>query len=329
MADEEPTQVSPKMTFEGNGASITNVFLTPNWLYCGSNEDGTLRSFRVGKKDAKSESKSYDLQLKGLYHHSSALVVLRADHKVSMWSLGEKRVRATLSGHQKWITSVLVTESGALLTASADNTVCLWEVDGALSGDGGPNGGRQSTIKPALTFKGHTDTITAMVFCRQDLFTSSADKTLRRWTLGGKCIEEIKGHENWVLALHSYDDKMLVSTSRDQTMRLWTVASRKKFGGRKNTKCHKVVELPGLPHFLKVYRTAAYVATSDNNITSYEIKTGKKLQVFEGHTGKVRSLVFVNYAMWSASADRAIRKWNTTNGKCCSLYAGHSKAVNS
>mmetsp|Transcript_12179 Transcript_12179/g.30849 ORF Transcript_12179/g.30849 Transcript_12179/m.30849 type:complete len:408 (-) Transcript_12179:117-1340(-) len=324
VATEKPVKV-----YKGDGASLNNLFFTANYIFSGSQEDGKLRVLHKTKDD---EARQYDVALKGLYHFNNVLVVVRSDHQMALWSISEKRERARLEGHEKWITSVVFLENGHMLSASADNTLRLWDISSVTQSGQGPNPGLQSKkLASTAVFKGHKDTVTALVLCAGDIFSGSADNTVRRWNTAGRLVETMEGttgHTNWVLAMATDSKKHVVSTSRDQTMKIWAI-KKKRMGGRKPSKCLATVELDGAPHLMRMNeRNEIFVATSSNIITSYSL-AGKKLHTFEGHTGKIRSMIFKEAALYTASSDRTLRKWSARTGRVFATYQGHEKGVNS
>ncbi len=62
----------------------------------------------------------------------------------------------------------------------------------------------------------------------QTIVSSSADGTIKLWSLEGKLIDTLSGHEGWVRSLAiSPDGETLVSGSSDETIRLWNLSERK------------------------------------------------------------------------------------------------------
>jgi WD domain, G-beta repeat len=81
----------------------------------------------------------------------------------------------------RWITAVLFRENGQMISASADNTLRMWDVASvSVSGEGSNSGGPTKKLTNSIVFKGHKDTVTSLVICADDLFSGSADNTIRR-----------------------------------------------------------------------------------------------------------------------------------------------------
>jgi WD40 repeat protein len=156
------------------------------------------------------------------------LVTASADHSARIWDVNAGRLIAALNGHTDTVTAVAIsTNLGVIATASADQTVRLWALDG----------------HPLATLTGHTDAVTAVAFDPTDysLASASADHTVRLWRIDlhsgaggatGPTIDRIEstgvltGHTDAVTALgFSPDGATLATASIDHTARLWNLAT--------------------------------------------------------------------------------------------------------
>ncbi|MBW4504085.1 MAG: WD40 repeat domain-containing protein [Scytonema hyalinum WJT4-NPBG1] len=124
----------------------------------------------------------------------------------------------TLGGHAKQVYGVSFSPDGKMLaTASADNTVKLWDT---------------STDKQIKTLKGHTNSVNGVSFSPNGkmLATASGDNTVKLWdTSTGKQIKTLKGHTNSVNGVSfSPNGKMLATASGDNTVKLWDTSTGKQ-----------------------------------------------------------------------------------------------------
>jgi small GTP-binding protein len=69
----------------------------------------------------------------------------------------------------------------------------------------------------------------------------------------------------------------------------------------------------------------------DSAIRIWDLKTGRCLQVFDGHAGQVRSLAWSvdQRRALSGCADSTLRLWDTESAKCLQVMTGHTRRVNS
>ena len=139
------------------------------------------------------------------------------DNTVKLWSR-EGQLLKTFKGHQDEITSVSFSpipptplskggEGGIIATASKDNTVKLWNINGQL-----------------LKTLNHTDTVYSVSFSPdgQTIASASGDNTVKLWNKEGKLLKTLKGHTDTVYSVSfSPDGQTIASASGDNTVKLW------------------------------------------------------------------------------------------------------------
>ncbi|WP_375491321.1 hypothetical protein [uncultured Nostoc sp.] len=129
------------------------------------------------------------------------------------------RERNRLQGHSDGVTSVTFSPNGQIIaTASSDNTIKLWSIDGTL----------------LKTLQGHNDRVNSVSFSPngQIIATASSDKTIKLWSIDGTLLKTLQGHNDRVNSVSfSPNGKMLASASGsdnfnnagDNTVKLWSV----------------------------------------------------------------------------------------------------------
>ncbi|BAY44986.1 WD-40 repeat-containing protein [Scytonema sp. HK-05] len=219
----------------------------------------------------------------------------------------------TLGGHAKAVTGVSFSPDGKMLaTASADNTVKLWDT---------------ATGKEIKTLSGHTDRVWDVSFSPDGkmLATASADNTVKLWdTATGKEIKTLTGHKNAVYGVSfSPNGKMLASASYDNTVKLWETATGKEIktlSGHTNTVFGVSFSPDG-----KMLATAS----ADNTVKLWNPATGQEIQTFSGHTNWVNGVNFSpdGKMLATASRDKTVKLWETATGKEIKTFSGHTNAV--
>jgi WD40 repeat protein len=158
---------------------------------------------------------------------------------------------------------------------------------------------------------------------------------------------ELKASKDWIYALAFSDDgKMLVSTSRDRTAKLWDIASKKDVGTLKGTS--------GDMFSVAVGRGRAYVTDSDfvkmkvtekgkdkekdkekeikvreYVIRTWDAKGGKQGTPLKGHTDWIRCLAIdrEGKTLCSGSEDQTAIIWDASAGKQVQVIKAHTQPV--
>ena len=134
------------------------------------------------------------------------------------------------------------------------------------------------------------------------------------------------GHTSrvWSLAV-SADGATLLSGARDETVRLWDVATGRelrRFEGHTSA----VVALALSPD-----QVTALSGSFDTTLRLWDVATGTELRRFAGHTDAVMSVAFHpdGETILSGSRDGTLRLWDVATGTELRRFTGHDGAVNS
>ena len=134
-------------------------------------------------------------------------------------------LRATLEGHNGWVTSLATssTNPDILLSASRDKSLIIWNLTRDEEAYGVP--------KRSLT--GHSHIIEDVAISQDGSYAISAswDKTLRLWDLSsGKTLKRFVGHSGDVLSVaFSPDNRQIVSAGRDRQIKVWNTLGECKY----------------------------------------------------------------------------------------------------
>ncbi|XP_049866339.1 phospholipase A-2-activating protein [Pectinophora gossypiella] len=229
----------------------------------------------------------------------------------------EYKLSAVLCGHSMDVRCVATTKEYCILSASRDRTAKLWHPEGVKD------------FVNVVTYKGHKNFVSCVCwlppcesFPEGLVITGSNDNTILGYNLQDAKIQiTLEGHENvvcWVTP--GRDSGILISTSWDNTAKIWNVNSPQSApltlkGHQAAVWC--VVELGN-----GTYATAS----ADKTIKIWR-KDGGLITSLAGHTDCVRGLAVASpESFLSCSNDASIKLW-TNKGECLNTYYGHSNYI--
>ncbi|MGK7873783.1 MAG: toll/interleukin-1 receptor domain-containing protein [Xenococcaceae cyanobacterium] len=267
--------------------------------------------------------------------------------------------RNRLSGHRRNVLGIDIRSDGRMIaSASADDTIKLWQPDGTLLTtleghrgtvwgiDFSPNGEwlasssadytiilwrRAPSGKSYLLYKilkGHSGTVLDVAFSpdSQTIASASWDHTLKLWDLNGKVLATLSGHQQEVYDVDfSPNGQLLLSSSGDQTVKLWQrVDTPERYAVMQTLSGHQGAVLEA-----NVSPDGQLIATAgeDKTIKLWSVD-GTLQRTLTGHIGAIRSVEFTqdSKTILSGSWDRTIKLWNT-NGALLFTFRGHQDRV--
>ena len=261
-------------------------------------------------------------------------------------------VVATMTGHGRFITSVMFSPDGArIVTAGADKTVRVWDArtgkplatlehaEMAFVAKFSPDGSLIATVSGANlhlaieVWDASSGTLVSSLAgagSRSLSFSEDGmrvavpydDHSTKIWDVKtGKLLAVIVGDAN--RAVFSPDGSQLVTVNTDHTARVWDARTGKL-----------LVSLDG--HAAAVV-SAAYssdgerVVTASNDRTAkiWDARSGKLLTSLDGHAGEVESAAFSSDGtrVVTASTDHTARVWDARTGRLLATFEGHRDVV--
>jgi WD40 repeat protein len=218
------------------------------------------------------------------------------------------REQNRLVKHTHQVHSVAFSLDGkTIASASADNTIKLWSLDG----------------KDQKTLGEHKDGVFSVAFSPegQMIASASADNTVNLWSVDGKLLRSLKHMAVVFSVAFSPDGKTIASASADNTVNLWSIDGKPLRSLPQNAPVISVAFSPDG----KTIASGCW----DNTVKLWSVD-GKLLNTFKGHTDKVSSVAFSpdGKTIASASYDNTVKLWSV-DGKPLNTLTGHSVGVNS
>ncbi|MEH2235452.1 WD40 repeat domain-containing protein, partial [Nostoc sp.] len=194
-------------------------------------------------------------------------------------------------GHTSTVNSVSFSRDGqTIASASQDNTVRLWNLQGQL----------------LSTLKGNTGAVNSVSFSPDDqtIASASQDRTVKLWSRDGKLLTTSSGHTGAVNSItFSPDGQTIASGSQDNTVRLWNRQGELISMLKGNTGAVNSVS------FSPDGQTIAS-ASQDNTVRLWNLQ-GQLISTLKGNTGAVNSITFSpdGQTIASASQDGTVKLW--------------------
>ena len=229
----------------------------------------------------------------------------------SEYNLGVKKTSVDTNPHSDTVCSVKHNSEGSLLvSASADDTVKLWDGNGVI----------------LKTFTGHSGNVLSADFSpdASKIVSGGEDKNLKIWNVNtGKLEDTLSGHTGSVLSVAwSPDRTKVASGSSDDTVKIWNPDT----GAVEKTLSHSgdVRQIAWSPD-----GTVLASASNDYTVNIWNANTGQLVKTLTHGTkssssggDNVRSLawspdgdyIVTGVEDYSASSDTNIRIWEVSDG---------------
>lgn len=291
---------TPALLATGSKGEIKLWNLTRGELICTLSEHQWSRSGWVDEVNCLTFSQDGRLLVSG-----------SGDSTIKIWHVGARDLVDILQEHQRTIRCIgLTPNQRTLVTAGDDRTILFWDL-------------RRREIESRLSVMGAG--IHALAFNNQgDKFIIGCDRQIQVWDtdltqtwqqLDFEPQQKINAHGHIVRVLAiSNDGEYLVSGSRDQTIKIWRLATGelvRTLTGHQDS-IHAIAISP-----IQTQRqptiTGHLIASgsADRTIRLWHLETGEHLATFRGHTHTITALTFTisGEIIVSTSLDKTIKIW--------------------
>ncbi|KAI9711494.1 MAG: hypothetical protein M1820_002057 [Bogoriella megaspora] len=134
------------------------------------------------------------------------------DSEARIWQVGKwDKAIAVLQGHQASVWGVLAYDQETIITASADKTIRTWHPSGKLLRT---IGGGSDVVRTLCKLPSNHAT-------GANFASAGNDGIITLWTLNGRQVAQLYGHESFIYNIATLPTGELVSSSEDRTARIW------------------------------------------------------------------------------------------------------------
>ncbi|MHC4626231.1 MAG: protein kinase domain-containing protein [Planctomycetota bacterium] len=230
----------------------------------------------------------------------------------------------TVSEHSDTVTSVAFSPNANILASgSADNTVKLWNIQGATAGvaDAVP------VLSHLRTFSGHDGQVMSVAFTSggRRLASASCDGTVKLWDVNTGAELLSIDHDPFDVFSVAFppDDTQIATGGSENTIRLWDAergAFLKELGGH--------VDIVYAAVFTPDGRRIVSCG-GDRNVKVWDSATGDIVQTFKDHEDEVNALALIadGKHIVSGGWDFVIRMWDMSTSQEVQTLKGHEDGV--
>ncbi|MCZ8121511.1 MAG: hypothetical protein O9295_26540 [Microcystis sp. LE18-22.4A] len=333
----------------GNVNSVT--FSPDGQLIASASADRTIRLWSREGEEIKILNGHKDWVRDVCFSPDGQLIAsASADRTIRLWSREGEEIKIAPMEHQDRVNSISFSPDGKIIVSSSDDhTIKLWDINRDLSEEISVSL-RQTFFKHALDHQdGHSGSVNSAIFSPpnirygihdQIIASASDDETIKLWSLDGKCLATLKGHQGIVRwATFSQNGQLLASASDDYTVKIWGIDYTLVTNSDGKTDCKingtLLTNLQGHHdwvwdvNFSFISDSKLLASASDDNSIKLWNLDVQFPQNMQAHQEKVWAVSFSSDSQFlaTASSDKTVKIWNLEEKKLLKTLDEHTDWV--
>ena len=298
--------VQERNRLEGHTKSVNGISYSPkDPLIVSASSDKTLKLWKIdGTPVQTSQPMTHNDEVYTVNFSPNGEYIASAskDKTVKLWKKDGTYI-TTLKGHEQGVSSVTFSpDSNTVISTSNDGIIILWNI---------VNVSLKQVRRTII--KGHNGRVWYAEFSPDgQLIASAADGGIEIWNKDSTYITNLKGQGHTAAVRYvtfGGDNKTIVSTSEDRTIRIWNRQTDPKKWHQKlfTTQANKSYIVKFSPNY-KFLSTA----NPDGTINIWQANNGNKIATLERHQDEVFDLSFSpdGKEIATVSADKTIKIWS-------------------
>ena len=182
-----------------------------------------------------------------------------------------------------------------------------------------------SIINKKLYQEGHLGYIWNVINFNNHLITCGRDKKIKIWNKNGEKTTEVLAHENSIINLLNLNNRLLVSTSRDTSIKIWDFTNLKEIGLKHTLKFHKGTVLTVCKK-----NNNEFLSGGADGIINKISKNGILLKKMKAHNEWIWGLSIINdHYFASISEDGSLVLWCYDTFQKILCWKGNQIPINS